>query len=190
MIDSFYTQPFPTIDIDSRFLLRAPTADDTEDFFAYYSDPEVTRHILARTPRNLTEAGIDMYHCKSIFQKKEGIFWSLIQKKDQKMVGAIGLYIANTHHRGEICYDLSRSLWNRGIMTQVLKKVIAFCFNEIGLVRIEASILKENLASTALLSKLNFQREGTLRNYRHFESEFYDIEMYALTANSLRQKKR
>ncbi|WP_244897166.1 GNAT family N-acetyltransferase [Candidatus Coxiella mudrowiae] len=68
--------------------------------------------------------------------------------------------INNQHYRAEICYDLSRDYWDRGIMTKALRKVIEFCFKKIAVPRIEAITLKENSASIATLKKTGFSWEG------------------------------
>ncbi|WP_251365719.1 GNAT family N-acetyltransferase [Coxiella-like endosymbiont of Rhipicephalus sanguineus] len=103
---------------------------DVKAFFEYYTNPEVARYILASNPRNLAEATAEIHYCRDLFKYKRGIYWTLARKEDDYMIGAIGLYINNQHYSAEICYDLSRDYWNRGIMTKVLRKVIEFCFKK------------------------------------------------------------
>lgn len=184
MINTFYNQPFPILDIDENYYLREQNLSDTEAFFEYYSDPQVGRHILATSPRNAIEASSEINYCRALFEQKRGIYWALARRSDNKMVGAVGLYINNQHFRGEICYDLARSLWRSGVMTRALEVVLDFSFKVIGLIRVEAITMKENTASIALLKKLGFEREGTLKKYRYYEKGFHDIEMYALTVDT------
>lgn len=184
MISAFYHRPFPVIDIDENYYLRKQSIHDADDFYKYYSDPEVGQYILAHKPNNLLEAQGEIQYCSQLFANRQGISWALADKKTDKMIGAVGLYINNQHYRAELCYELSRPLWRQGIMTRCLKKLIPFCYDHIGLIRIEASILKVNAASIGLLEQFGFQREATLRNYRYFEQKFYDIELYAHTTDS------
>ncbi len=186
MINGFYEEKFPILDVNEDFFLREQMIEDTEAFFEYYTDPEVARYILASNPKNLTEASAEIHYCRNLFKYKRGIYWTLARKEDDRMIGAIGLYINNQHYRGEICYDLSRRHWNKGIMSKALNRVIDFCFKQIHMQRIEAVTLKENTASTSLLEKLGFIREGCLKNYRYFNGKSHDIEMFALTPEMVR----
>lgn len=180
MIRAFYTQPFPKLAVDDDFYLREQRLEDTADFFKYYTHPEVARHILATSPQTHEDARKEIQACQNLFRQKQGIYWSLMSKADGLMIGAIGLYINNLHHRAEICYDLSHDYWGKGIMTTALKHVVNFAFEQIKVERIEALTTQTNAASIALLKKLGFTREGTLKHYRYFKGRSHDVEMYAL----------
>ena len=181
MINTLYNEKFPTLPIDENFTLREQMIEDSDAFFAYYTDPMVARYILASNPKNLAEASAEIHYCRSLFTYKRGIYWTLARKTDNYMIGAIGLYINNQHRRAEICYDLSREYWNQGIMSKALQRVVKFCFERIGLTRIEAITLKENIASIAILEKIGFTHEGCLQNYRYHNGRSHDIEMFAIT---------
>lgn len=183
MINTFYNEPFPVLNVDNDFVLREQMIRDTEAFFKYYTDPQVAKYILATNPKNLTEASAEIHYCRNLFKYRRGIYWTIANKIDDEMIGAIGLYINNQHYRAEICYDLAREYWNKGIMTKALREVINFCFSRVGITRIEAITIKENAASVALLKKLNFNHEGSLKNYRYFNGRPHDIEMFAVTPN-------
>lgn len=185
MVSALYNEKFPVLDVDEHFILREQTIEDTDAFFAYYTDPEVARYILASNPKSLTEASAEIHYCRSLFTYKRGVYWTLARKTDNYMIGAIGLYINSQHLRAEICYDLSRHYWNQGIMSKALARILEFSFTQIGLNRIEAITLKENNASIAILEKLGFRHEGCLKNYRYHQGKSHDIEMFALTPELL-----
>ena len=180
---AFYNQPFPFLDLDEEYTLREQTLEDTEAFFDYYTDPKVGQYILASKPRTLLEASQEVQYCRNLFYTQRGIYWTIARKSDNKMIGAIGLYINNTHRRGEITYDLSRKYWRQGIMQKAIQVIIDHAFNAMMLDRIEAVIHCENEASAKLLTKLNFHHEGTLRKYRYFDNRTWDVDMYAIVSN-------
>ena len=188
MINTFYSEKFPILDVDENFFLRKQLVKDAEAFFEYYTHPEVARYILASNPRNLAEATAEIHYCRDLFKYRCGIYWTLARKEDDYMIGAIGLYINNQYYLAEICYDLSHQYWNRGIMTKVIKIIINFSFHHIHINRIEAVTLKENVASVATLEKVGFVHEDTIRNYRHFNGQSYDIEIFAITPKIITQK--
>ncbi|AAO90053.1 GNAT family N-acetyltransferase [Coxiella burnetii] len=181
MLNAFYSSKFPILNVDDTFFLREQMIKDVEAFFEYYADPDVAHYILASNPRNLAEAAAEITYCHDLFKYRRGIYWTLARKEDDRMIGAIGLYINNQHYRAEICYDLSKHYWNQGIMTKALQVVVDFCFSRIALNRIEAVTLKENAASIAMLKKAGFAHEGSLKNYRYYKGRSHDIEMFAIT---------
>jgi len=177
---AFYNQPFPTLNINDTYVLREQTLEDTEAFFHYYTDPQVGQYILASKPRTLLEASQEVQYCRNLFYTQRGVFWTIAKKSDNTMIGAIGLYINNTHRRGEITYDLSRDYWRRGIMQKAIHAVVDYALHNMGLDRIEAVIHADNIASFNLLKKIGFMHEGTLRKYRYFDDKTWDVEMFSL----------
>ncbi|MCX7126293.1 MAG: GNAT family protein [Gammaproteobacteria bacterium] len=184
MITKFYQQPFPTLDLGDDYILREQSLEDTENFFRYYTDPEVGKYILASKPATLLEASKEVQYCRNLFYTKQGIYWTIAKKSDNKMVGAIGLYANNMHHRAEITYDLSRDHWRKGIMRKTIQAVVDYAFTQMECLRIEAVTRNDNIASMELLKNVDFAHEGTLKNYRYYNDQSWDIEMFAVTPKS------
>ncbi len=181
MITDFYQKPFPTIDLDETYILREQMLSDTEDFFGYYTDPDVGKYILAAKPVSLLEASNEVQYCRNLFYTKQGIYWTIAKKSDNKMIGAIGLYINNMHHRAEICYDISKDYWRKGITAKSILAVVNCAFKQLDIIRVEAVTQKINIASVKLLEKVGFHHEGTLKQYRYYNNKAWDIEMYSMT---------
>ncbi len=181
MITAIYNYPFPTLDIDEHYILREQQIEDTDAFLEYYGDQEVARYILAKTPSTLKDARDELEYCKKLFTYRQGIYWSIARKDNNRMIGAIGLYINNHHHRAEICYDLHKNYWRQNIISNAMTVAIYYMFRFAGLHRIEAITIKENTASIKTLEKLGFIHEGSLLNYRYYENKPHNVEMYAIT---------
>ena len=181
MNSNFYQKPFPVLEIDDQYSLREQTLNDTHAFFEYYTNPDVSRYILANIPKNLTEAMNEIHYCRNLFYHKGGIYWAISRKSDNRMIGAVGIYINNQHSRGEICYDLHKTYWRRGIMCSAIEIVMEFAFQQIKLDRLEAVTVKENIPSMAILKKIGYTHEGTLHNYRQHDGRPHDVELFGIT---------
>lgn len=191
MIIDIYQQSFPIIHVDANYTLREQSTNDAEDFFRYYSsNPMVTRYILATVPPTLKDAISEIEYCRNLFYHKRGIYWSLARRDNNQLIGAVGLYINNHHHRAELCYDLSEEYWGQGIMSKAVTKVLDFAFSKIDMQRIEALTMPENETSMSLLRKVGFEYEGKLRNYRYFKSKSFDVQMFGVTAQLLAHKRQ
>lgn len=190
MIYKFYEQPFPVFELDDEFILREHTLEDLDAFYVYYTDPEVRRYILATIPKTKQQAQDEVVYCRDLFYKKGGIYWCIARRDTNEMVGAIGFYINNHHHRAEICYDLSKHYWGRGLMTRAIRRLVDYAFEQMHISRIEAVTMNENKASMAVLKKNGFVHEGRLHDYRRFQGGVHDVEMFGLTPTLLKQHRQ
>jgi ribosomal-protein-alanine N-acetyltransferase len=177
---TIYQDSFPALAIDSRVYLRESLFTDTEDFFKYYKNPQVHRYILTDPPKTFEDAKADMNYSQQLFKHRRGIYWAIANKKDDKMIGSIGLYINSHHRRAEIFYDLNQDFWRRGIMSAAINKVVDFAFNTVGLFRIEAVTMLENKGSMGVLKACGFEYEGRLRHYKFFKSRPHDVEIFSI----------
>ena len=181
MLIQCYQQPLPQLRVNEDYILREQSLNDTDAFFRYYADPNVSKHILATIPTNIAQAQEEIQYCRHLFYLKRGMYWTIADAKTNEMIGAIGLYINNQHHRAEICYDLAMSHWRKGIMSAAMCTVINHCFQKMEIVRLEAVTIKANIPSIAILEKLGFKHEATLKNYRYFKDRPHTVELFGLT---------
>lgn len=187
MLTTLYTESFPVLSIDSDYCLRQPMESDAEILCAYHQEPEVGKYILASDPNSVVEARSELAYNKNLFKTRRGLFWSIANKDTDEMIGTVGLYINNFHHRAELCYDLAKDHWRKGIMTQALAAALNFCFEKAGFMRIEAVTVVENEASQGILKKLGFEFDSLMKNYRYYEGNFYNVNMYSLTPDRWRK---
>jgi len=97
----------------------------------------------------------------------EQIKWAICRHSDDRLIGTIGFHtIALAHHSCEIAYDLDPDYWNKGIATQICRKMTSWAHQELGFKRITASVMTENPASRRVLEKSGYNLEGLMRSYR------------------------
>jgi ribosomal-protein-alanine N-acetyltransferase len=75
----------------------------------------------------------------------------------------------------------------KGFMSASVRAVIAFAFDTLHLNRIEAACLPHNAASTALLEKVGFAREGYARKYLCIDGRWQDHVLYGLVRDDPRR---
>jgi len=69
---------------------------------------------------------------------------------------------------------------DRGYMTAAVRAVVPFVFDSLELHRLEAACLQTNTASTRLLERVGFKREGLARRYLRINGVWQDHVLYAL----------
>ena len=171
---------FPALETE-RCLLRQVEFNDAEDYFRLRSDIRIMRYIDREPWKNIGEAHDNIAKIRESLAGGEGISWAVCLKEKPQMIGMAGLWrIMKEHHRAEIGYTLLPELWNKGLMSEVLKKIIHFGFYEINLHSIEANINPENLASKKVLEKAGFKQEAYFRQNYFYNGQFLDSAIYSL----------
>lgn len=101
--------------------------------------------------------------------------------ESQQAIGRIGVYkIDNQNRIGEIGYWIVESSQGKGIITKACKAMIAFCFNDLDLNRIEIKCATANLRSKTVPEELGFLKEGVIRQGEFVHGEFIDLSLYSL----------
>ena len=98
---------------------------------------------------------------------------------DARLIGHIILFIYRHDPIGSLGYELHPDFWNRGFMTEAIRRVLAFGFNDCGVERISAGADLENIASWRAMEKAGMVREGLLRRTRRYEEAWRDTVLYA-----------
>lgn len=98
-------------------------------------------------------------------------------------VGGIGVHPGRDVHRytATVGYWLGEQFWGRGIMTEALTAVCAFCFDNFPLRRISAEVFSNNPASSRVLEKSGFTFEGRLKHHVLKDGKLLDSLLYAQT---------
>jgi len=153
------------------------------DLFDLFSNENVTRfyNIEALTTKEEAQKYLDWFRAR--FQDSLGIRWGIALKNDTKIIGTVGFNNFTRLHRANIGYDLQTKYWNQGFITEALKEVIKFGFDQLEINRIEAEVMPGNIYSEKVLVKLGFEKEGVLRDWMIWNGQYYDMIMYSLIKN-------
>jgi [ribosomal protein S5]-alanine N-acetyltransferase len=84
---------------------------------------------------------------------------------EHQAVGGLGYVPGGDVERycAEVGYWLGEELWGRGIVTEALTLFTDYAFVELRLLRLFALPFADNVASTRVLEKAGYAREGTMR---------------------------
>lgn len=99
-----------------------------------------------------------------------------------KAIGSIGVFRQSNIHRrtAELGYYIAEEYWGQGIMTEAVKQVCAYVFENSDILRIFAEPFAHNTASCRVLEKAGFRLEGVLRSNAVKNGKIVDMKLYAL----------
>lgn len=109
--------------------------------------------------------------------------WFLCLKEDpERVVGTVHLSQLSPEPflAGYLGFSLDQRMQGRGLMREALERVVAHAFEGLGLHRIMANHLPENLRSERLLEALGFEKEGFARDYLRIQGRWRDHVLRAL----------
>ena len=165
-----------------RLLLREFEERDWEAVLAYQSDPLYLRY-YAWTQR--TEADVREFVGWFLKQQLERprikFQLALVLKAEGRLIGNCGVRVKDTNLRGgDIGYELDSRYWGHGYATEAAQEIVRFGFEELGLQRIWAECVAENIGSARVLEKVGMRQEGYLTEKEYYKGRWWHQRLFAV----------
>jgi [ribosomal protein S5]-alanine N-acetyltransferase len=173
--------PFPQLETE-RLILRRVRVEDIDEIFVLRADPVTNKNSLRPLITKKEQAMEFIQKIENLVINKEGISWVICEKNgNDKVIGNIGIWrLMKEHYRGEIGYILCHEFHGKGMMSEAMRAVIDYGFNQLKLHSIEARVSPRNQPSITLLERNNFIREGFFKEDFFANGQFYDSIQYSL----------
>lgn len=169
-----------TLEINlTRSLLRAWRPGDETLLTLQANNRNVWINLRDRFPHPYTLADAEEWIRQSRGIRPQTQFAIVI---DGAAVGGIGLERRSDVFRrsAEVGYWLGEPFWGRGIMTEAVRAVTEYAFENFDLCRIEAGVFEWNSASMRVLEKAGYICEARLRKSITKEGRTIDQFLYAM----------
>jgi ribosomal-protein-alanine N-acetyltransferase len=105
---------------------------------------------------------------------------AIIVRESDGLCGGVGLRIEGDHRRAELGYWIGVPYWGNGYATEAATAMVNYGFDKLGLHRIFAGHVANNLASARVLQKIGMRHEGCLQGHILKWGEFLDLELYGM----------
>ena len=103
-----------------------------------------------------------------------GDAWVILDDGEAAGVISLSNIVRGPFQSANVGYFVARDRNGRGIATTAVKLVVREAFTVLGLHRVEAGTLVDNLASQRVLEKAGFERIGLARHYLHIAGAWRD----------------
>lgn len=162
-----------------RLRLRQFREDDVEAMHGCFTNVESMRYwnTPPHTKRIETERAVRRFiDCTPSYYR----FWAVADKTTDRCLGLVNYHDGHIRNkRVAIGYIVDPAHCRRGVATEAVSAMIRFCFQDLGLHRLQAFIHPDNAPSLKLIEKLGFRREGLLRENLRVSEEWRDDLLYA-----------
>jgi len=170
-----------------RLIIRNMSKKDIDFIFQHFSQDDTNRYSSDDNLHTIEEA-IEFYE-KFIAPKPTRFRVGIVLKATNKLIGTIGYHHwSKKDFRAEIAFDLSKTYWGKGIMTEALQPLIQFGFNDMKLNRIETTAFSKNKRSIKTIERNGFKKEGILRQRFYFKGQFHDLVVFSLIKDDYKFK--
>ncbi|WP_426473293.1 GNAT family N-acetyltransferase [Chryseobacterium balustinum] len=140
-----------------RLVLKPIDESHVDDILKIRSN-NITNQFVKRIPPKTNYDALDfILTIKKRVENKETFYWGISLKDQTNLIGTICLYrFSEDRKEAEVGYELLPDYHRKGIMSEALKAVLNFGFNELYLGEILAFTNKFNENSKSLLLKNQF----------------------------------
>jgi RimJ/RimL family protein N-acetyltransferase len=148
-----------------RFVIRKFRVEDAPAYANYRNDESTAEYQSWSLPYSHEKAEAYVNEFIAMDGLTEGKFYcyAIADPQTDELIGDIGFRSEWNGRSVELGYNLALSARGRGIATGAGRWLISRAFNELNVLRIEAALHPDNLASMMVLERLGFIYEGTAR---------------------------
>ena len=143
-----------------RLILRKFTLEDAKEMNNNWAgDPEVTKYLTFAPHKDIQETQRIIRSWMWMYAHKNFYQWCIVWKETGEGIGVIsGMNPNDAIREIGIGYALSKKMWEKGIMTEALCRVIEFFFQDCEMNRIESRHSVRNPASGRVMQKSGMQK--------------------------------
>lgn len=161
--------------------LRTVETDDIDFLHKLVNDPDVRRGIAVVDPVTKEKER------EWVESRGDGDDINFIVCYDGNSVGTIGLKPPDAISGAvEVGYIVAPTHWGEGYATDAVRAICAYAFGERRMNKMYAKAYETNPASSRVLEKAGFTREGVLREEGFVDGEHVDVFRYGLLAEAWR----
>lgn len=171
--------------VTERLIIRDPLSTDINDWHRLMSDPktmyylqDIMTHSLEESRQNLETAVTEARN-----PGRTKYFFAIEDRVTGTYIGTTGYTVMNATPAGKsagVGYFILPEYHGRGYMTEALREVIRFAFEDDGVYRIETGCLTENRASERVMQKCGLIKEAVRKAYTWHDGRLKDRVEYRL----------
>ena len=137
--------------------------DATDQYLSWLNDVEVNKFLETRWNSQTLETVIS--HIKKVSSSSTEVLLKIVVAAEGTHIGNIKIGPIDVNNKSaELSYFIGdKSFWGKGYATEAINLCVDYCFETLGLHKIQAGCFEKNIGSQKALLKSGFELEGRLR---------------------------
>lgn len=142
--------------------LEPLSSDEKKQIDIWNKDPEVSKY---REVWDFEETA-----------ESKSISFGIHDKISSKLIGDIGISSVDLKNKhAEIGMTIGdKNYWNKGYGTDLVKTILKFCFEKLGLDKVYLDVWEENERAIGCYSKCGFKKDGVLREHVFRDGKYHN----------------
>ncbi len=165
-----------------RLILRPFEDTDASVIFPLINEADVVRYLLAVPHPHPEDRLLPwMRSAREATRRRERFHFAIVLRETRLPVGDCSFHdVSWENMSAEFGYWLGKPYWGRGYMTEAVRELVRFGFEDLGLERIHARVQAPNIASIRVIEKAGLKLEYIARREVRKDGEFRDMLHYGL----------
>lgn len=173
--------------ITPRTVIRRFREGEGTAFYKLISDnrshiTDVLPNTIDTVPNKKEAEGYIRKKIAAWLQQEEFCF-GVWENENAELIGYLRIYnIEWSVPSADITFFIDKEYQGKGIMTEVVRKIMRFAFEQLLIEKIRLRTAMDNIATQRLARKCGLRREGDLRSeYRRASGELVDVMLFGYT---------
>lgn len=165
---------------EKLYLRPLEESDIGEQYLSWLNDPEVTRFLeTGKTAVSLCDL---RKYLERFRNSTTDFIFAILDRESGFHIGNVTLNrISLTHGTADTGLMIGRKeVWGKGYAFEAWSLLLEFAFESLGLHKVVAGAIAEHAASIAVLKRLGFKQEGTLRQEFLVDGQYKDAIRFGL----------
>ena len=112
-----------------------------------------------------------------------GLRFQIFSKGRVKWMGYVAVYDARWNvQSAAMDYYLLNQYWGQGVAARAVRAVLSYCWQDLGLHRVEATVQEDNTRSLRFAERLGLTYEGTRRHGAQINRRWRNLRVYSALA--------
>lgn len=178
---------FPFIQTN-EITLRKIEKSDLDDLYSIYSNENLFKYRPGEVKKNKSTVENMISHFERDFNKKKAIFLGICLNENLKrIIGVAEIFDFDSKvNMTTIGYTLNEDYWGYGFATKTVEALCDYLLNTIGINRVQAFVMPNNIKSKNVLERNRFTKEGTIRQGSVWTGKgIIDLDLYSFLKSDL-----
>ncbi len=182
-----YFKPFPTL-TTPRLILRKVQKKDLDDIYEYCRLPSSCKYAQWQPHE---DRGVTKQYLAWLFSAmRHGAYftWVIELRETGRVIGTCSFVNMDEEYKiAEIGYGIGKRFWGNGYATEAVRAVMDYGFTRVGLLKVNARIMRENLSSVRLAGRVGMSCEGIQRKGVYAKKQAHDLYLFGITDEDYKQ---
>ena len=176
-----------------RLIIRDPLITDIDSWHRLLSNVETMYYLQDILTHSFEESkqNLEIAITESKSKNREKYFFAIENKETGTFIGSVGYTVAQVTPVGKsvgVGYFILPKFHGKGYITEALKEVIKFAFEDNEVYRICTGCLAENRASERVMQKCGLIKEAEYKSYIWHDGQMKDRVEYRLLRDEWQTK--